>query len=134
MTTKVYTLGYSGKKMHEIEALVKQVGGILFDIRFSPRSRAPVWNGSNFRKVFAARYKHVKALGNKNYKGGPIALVDFDAGLEQIKASGRPVILMCACKDPRICHRTTIAERLTAMGFECEELRVPPRGGQMSFV
>lgn len=134
MTVRVYTLGYSGKKMYEIEELVKQVGGILFDIRFSPRSRAPVWNGSNFREVFGARYKHVKALGNRNYKGGPIALVDFEAGLEQIRASGRPVILMCACKDYDVCHRKTIAERLRPIGFEVSELTTEPTDRQLRLI
>lgn len=122
MTQQVYTLGYSGRKMPEIQALVERLGAVIFDIRFSPRSRAPVWNGTNFQRVFGARYRHMKAMGNKNYKGGPIALVDYEAGKAAIEAMGRPVILMCVCKDASICHRTTIAERLKSEGFTVEEL------------
>ena len=127
MTKSVYTLGYSGRKMPEIEALVNRLGAVIFDIRFSPRSRAPVWSGKNFQTVFGARYRHVKALGNKNYKGGPIALVDFEAGKKAIETMGRPVILMCVCKNPAICHRTTIAERLRVEGFTVEELAPKPK-------
>jgi uncharacterized protein (DUF488 family) len=121
MTQYVYTIGYSGRKMHEIKAIADRLEAVIFDIRFSPRSRAPMWNKSSFERELGRRYQHVKAFGNKNYKGGPIELVDFEAGVERIQASGRPVILMCACKNPAICHRTNIRRRLQALGFQVEE-------------
>jgi uncharacterized protein (DUF488 family) len=122
VTNKVYTLGYGGRKLHEVEAIVTETEGILFDIRFSPRSRNPIWSGGKLRQALGHRYKHVKALGNVNYKGGPIELVDFDAGVEAIRKSGRPVILMCVCKSYDRCHRKHVAERLAALGFEIEEI------------
>jgi len=131
MTQIVFTLGYSGKKMHEIEALVKRHEAILFDIRFSPYSRAPMWNQSNFQKVFGGRYRHIKTLGNINYKsGGPIQIADFDAGVKEIKQSGRPVILMCACKDYHTCHRRAIADRLRLLGFQVSELDLQQERGK----
>jgi uncharacterized protein (DUF488 family) len=122
MTQYVYTIGYSGRKMHEIKAIADKLEAVIFDIRFSPRSRVPMWNKSSFQQTFGRRYQHVKAFGNKNYKGGPIELVDFQAGVAEIQMSGRPVILLCTCKEPRICHRTLIAERLAAQGIVALEI------------
>ena len=131
MTNIVYTLGYSGRKMDEIQALVVEREAILFDVRFSPRSRNPVWSGSSFRRVFGKRYRHIRALGNRNYRDGPIEIVDFEAGVEAIRRSGRPVILMCGCRDYAECHRRRIAERLTSLGFSVQEIPLPgPRNRQ----
>lgn len=127
MTQRVYTLGYSGRKMPALQELVEKLGAVIFDIRFSPRSRAPVWSGKNFQTTFGARYRHVKDFGNEAYKTGGIKLVDYEAGKAAIEAMGRPVVLMCACKNPAICHRTTIAERLRAEGFTVEELAPKPK-------
>ena len=69
-----------------------------------------------------ARYHHIKALGNRNYKGGPISIVDYEAGKAAIERSGRPVILTCVCRDYTTCHRRAVAERLREEGLEVEEV------------
>lgn len=126
MTNQVFTLGYSGRKPHQIKELIDQHDAVLFDIRFSPRSRVPYWSGSALEALLGkARYTHVKALGNENYRGGPTKLVNFEAGLETIRASAKPVILMCACKDPAHCHRTEVADMLREHGLEVAELNDP---------
>lgn len=123
MTKIVYTMGYSGRKMGEVEELVEEHEAVLLDIRYSPFSRNPTWSRKSFERTFERRYQHVPALGNVNYKGdGPIQIQDFDAGLEIIERSGRPVILMCACRDYTTCHRRVIAERLRARGYWVQEL------------
>jgi len=126
MTRQVYTLGYSGRKLHEIEAFVEEKQAILFDIRYSPRSRNPTWNEGNLRKTFGARYKHIRALGNANYRGNSVRIENFDAGLRAITQSGRPVILMCACKEYEHCHRSVVADRLRELGFSVSELDARP--------
>ena len=78
MTRQVYTLGYSGRQLDEIKAMVEEREAILFDIRFSPRSRNPTWNEGNLRAAFGARYRHIRALGNANYRGHSIRIQDFD--------------------------------------------------------
>ena len=133
MKPKVYGIGYSGRKLHEIRQLVQDLDAVVFDIRFSPRSRAPQWNGNRLSDELGSdRYLHVKEFGNKNYRGGPIELVDYEGGKSIIEASTRPIILMCVCKDPAICHRTLIMGRLEMEGFEVEELnRTKPRPSQL---
>lgn len=123
MTKKVYTLGYSGRKPAEIKKIAEKLNAVVFDIRFSPRSRAPQWTKKRLTEVLGITgYMHLKALGNANYKnGGPIEFVDFEAGLQAIEASSRPVILMCGCKSPNGCHRTTAARQLIEQGFNVKE-------------
>jgi uncharacterized protein (DUF488 family) len=126
MTRQVYTLGYSGRKLDEVKAFVDEKQAILFDIRYSPRSRNPTWNEGNLRQALGARYKHIRALGNANYRGNSVRIQDFDTGLQAITRSGRPVILMCACKEYEHCHRSVLADRLRKLGFSVSELDARP--------
>lgn len=124
-TTKVYTLGYSGRKPEEIKKIVNDLDAILVDIRFSPRSRVPRWAKKNLiALVGGSHYHHLKAFGNENYKsGGPIKFVDFEAGQAFIEKVERPaVILMCGCKNYHTCHRAEAAQRLEEIGYEIEEI------------
>jgi len=128
MTNQVYTIGYSGRKPEEVKQIACDLGAVLFDIRFSPRSRIPQWAGSNVKAlVGAGNYLHMKALGNANYKvDGPIAILDYNAGRLAIEQSTRPVILMCACTHYATCHRATVANMLQSDGFTVEEIGVKP--------
>lgn len=122
MTAQVYGIGYSGKSQDQIRQIADQLDAVVFDIRFSPRSRNPEFSGARLRTNLGTRYLHVKAFGNRNYRGGPIEFVDFEAGLAQVVASDKPVILMCMCKDPARCHRTVIGELLRQHGIQYTEL------------
>jgi uncharacterized protein (DUF488 family) len=122
MTQRVYTIGYSGRKPQHLLNLAERIDAVIYDIRFSPRSRVAMWNGKALGQAWGDRYRHVGTLGNKNYKGGDIELVDYGAGKAAIAASPKPVLLMCVCHDPAICHRTFIARLLRGDGFEVEEL------------
>ena len=124
---KLYTMGYTGRSIEDLRKAVHGLGAYLADIRFSPVSRNPIWNGDNLSNEFGLLYKHVKDLGNKNYSNPekPHVLVDAEFGLWDIEwmLTVAPVILLCACEDAHTCHRTTaatmIAERL---GCEVEEI------------
>jgi len=119
---KVYTFGYGGRSVDELLELAEQLDAVIFDVRYSPRSRAPQWNRNQLEAIFGESYCHVQAFGNANYRGGPIQIVSYEAGKAAIEASERNVILMCVCKDVRSCHRTVIGERLRRDGFEVHEL------------
>ncbi len=65
--------------------------------------------------------------GNLNYKsGGDIELKDYDAGRQLLADEPRSVVIMCLCKNPATCHRSTIAAMLQADGYEVSEY-TPPR-------
>lgn len=110
----LYTIGYAKLSPDRLKAQAERLNAVLVDIRFSPASRRPEWSGKRLRELLGERYVHVKALGNINYKGGPIRYVDLDGGTQAIAAllEQRPVILMCVCADVETCHRKGAAEHI----------------------
>lgn len=123
-----FALGYVGHKPAELLALVRSVPqAILLDVRFAPRSRAPMWNKSALQSLLGSQYVHCGAWGNQNYKVPGmenVKLVDFDGGLQAALASGaQNIFLMCACKDHEHCHRTTVADKLRERGFTVNEVQ-----------
>jgi hypothetical protein len=113
--TRLYTIGYSGWKPEQLKAAVGERGALLWDIRYSPRSRAPQWRREALRELLGTRYEHVPALGNRNYNNdGPIVLAAPEACLNRAELAVRrgPLILMCGCKEHGECHRKTAAEFL----------------------
>ncbi len=112
----LYTFGYTGRSPDELRALAAQLDALVADIRFSPRSRVPHWSGGRLASLLGDRYRHLPALGNRNYKGGPVELVDLEVGVAQVAEllARQPVILLCACADVQRCHRRLAAEAIVA--------------------
>ncbi|MGE3537157.1 MAG: DUF488 family protein [Candidatus Tectimicrobiota bacterium] len=128
----LYTLGYSGWLPAALLAVAQEHNAVVCDIRFTPLSRHPQWRQGQLATLLGARYQHIQALGNRNYKnGGPIALVDYEAGKEAIAAllaTGQAVILLCACAEVATCHRRLAAEQLAAdFGLSVTHLLHPSR-------
>ncbi|MCE5327874.1 MAG: DUF488 domain-containing protein [Planctomycetaceae bacterium] len=112
----IYTLGYTGWKIEDVQAAVDKVNGLLVDVRMMPRSRNPIWNSTSLAKRLPGQYLWLKQFGNRNYKAGPIEIVNFEAGaatlLREIAGSGKSPVLLCGCSDVNICHRKILAEWL----------------------
>jgi len=126
MTTKIFTTGYQGKTLPLLLQLAAERGAMIVDIRFSPHSKNPSFDIANMQKFLGAAYIHLPELGNADYKTNHIRLVNYPAGREWLRQLKVPAILLCACKDPRDCHRTHIANLLKNEGFEVEEIEPPP--------
>lgn len=117
---KIYTIGYIGSSYDDLRAYLKATGALLVDVRMAAYSKAPIWHGDAIeRAVSPGDYIHIPALGNVNYKtGGPIKLRDPEAGYKQLEEilgrtlEARDIILMCACFDATLCHRTPAAKYL----------------------
>ena len=119
----IYTIGYVGRKPEELKKLAEELDAIVLDIRFSPLSRIPHWNGEALSKLLRLRYRHVPSLGNLNYKnGGPIMIADYRLGRETIIQQSRNVILMCVCKSLGLCHRRVVGDFLRREGIEVKDL------------
>lgn len=106
----LYDLGYSEITPDMLKLVAKTLNAIVVDARISPRSRNPGWRQGALENLLHENYTHVKALGNVNYKGGPVEIVDLEAGmkvLNQILLS-QPVIIICVCKDRERCHRFNV--------------------------
>lgn len=88
MIKTIYTLGYSGWKIEEIEATLTRLDAVLVDVRMIPRSRwAPQWNGTALHNRLGDRYVWLKEFGNRNYKGtfDQIEIADFPAGEQRLR-------------------------------------------------
>ncbi|MBI5725030.1 MAG: DUF488 domain-containing protein [Planctomycetes bacterium] len=116
----IYTLGYSGWKVEEIQAMLEKLDAILVDVRMAPRSRMSFFNAGPLQKLLGERYLWLKDFGNRNYKGTfeQIEIVDFATGrmaIEGLVRNGRSIVLMCGCRDVEVCHRKVLAERLARL-------------------
>ena len=120
---RFYTLGYLGRTLPEVAAILEERNAMLADIRLVPYSRNKAFIKAVLERTLGPRYVWVRALGNLNYKtGGPVALADYTMGRTAILALDTPVVLMCACRDYGRCHRAVVAEALRAEGFSVEEI------------
>lgn len=116
MHTQVFTAGYTSLKPVDLLVAAESLDAYLVDIRISPYSRVEYWMGSHLKVVWGARYQHIKALGNINYKNPAdgIKLRDAETGTMQLAQLmlSKPVILICACKNHETCHRSVAAQEM----------------------
>jgi hypothetical protein len=126
---KIYTAGYSGHTPEQLQSAAESLNAIVCDIRFSPRSRVPGWDGRALREMldYGMYYRHVPEWGNINYKGGEIKLLDAPRGLLKILRllESHSVILLCGCREYSHCHRRVCAGLLRERGLETQELEWP---------
>lgn len=127
---KIITIGYSGRTATQIADIIRETGGAILDIRLSAKSRRAEWSKKRLKELLGESYFHLWEWGNLNYKGGPIEIADFPAGLmalEAIEAEAiadnwdGPIFLMCVCSDANTCHRRVVGEMLAALGHDVEE-------------
>jgi 3-methyladenine DNA glycosylase/8-oxoguanine DNA glycosylase len=144
--TQIYTIGHSTRTLDELVALLRAIDiSVLADIRTIPRSRRnPQFNGDSLRTALrprSLRYVHLPGLGglrrarkdspntgwrNASFRGFADYMLteDFESGLEELRAltaEGR-VALMCAEAVPWRCHRSLVADVLTARGAHVEHI------------
>jgi uncharacterized protein (DUF488 family) len=108
----IYTLGYSGWKIEDVEAVLERFAAILVDVRMVPRTRwQPQWNATVLHARLGDRYVWLREFGNRNYKGTfeQIEIANFRAGekrLREITGPGKAVVLLCGCRDVNVCVRS----------------------------
>lgn len=113
----LFTAGYTGLTPDLILKAANRHDAFVADIRLSPHSRHPQWEGAALAAVLGDRYIHIRELGNRNFKGDygeGVMLLDADRGSIRVLAllKHRPVILLCACKDWQHCHRLHAAQEM----------------------
>ena len=143
---RIYTIGHSTRTLVEFIALLRAVGtSVLADIRTIPRSRHnPQFNGDSLRshlRRHRLRYVHLPRLGglrralvdtqntgwrNASFRGYADYMLtdDFESGLAELRALAATgtVTLMCAEAVPWRCHRSLVADVLTARGACVEHI------------
>ena len=97
---------------------------VLADIRFAPASRHLQWTKNYLALMLKNRYRHVAALGNRNYKthGGAIQIHNLEIGIRLLESWNANVILLCACEKLENCHRRVVKAELEKRGHPVEEI------------
>lgn len=122
----IYLAGYSGKTPEALKRVAERLDAVVVDVRISPLSRVPHWNGVALRELLGKYgYWHLPEFGNRNYKnGGRIAIANIDLGTEKLLNHQHDAfLLLCACIDPFVCHRSTVGQHLALMyGLQVREV------------
>ena len=139
MVDTLFTIGYSGRTIDDLVALLEQHRiTALCDVRSMPySSRNPQFNRESLKKVLKSHNIEYVFLGEELgarpkdqscYVDGKAiyqkiaASTLFKNGLERIKLGmqkGYVLALMCAEKDPLTCHRTIlICKNLRGLGID----------------
>ncbi len=143
---QLYTIGHSTRTLDELVGLLRAFEvSVLVDIRTIPKSRHnPQFNADALRAGLRAqrvRYVHLSELGglrrarsdspntawrNASFRGYADYMLteEFEAGLSKLHAlaSQRKVALMCAEAVPWRCHRSLVADAVTARGAQVEHI------------
>lgn len=118
-TPQIQTIGYAEKGAEErIAAFLAQKNTLLLDIRKDPLSRwRPTFRRGALTMQYGAQYRWFPEFGNLNHKAADrhkgIAIANPQAGLVRVLRlleSEHTLLLMCACKDYKSCHRKVVYE------------------------
>jgi uncharacterized protein (DUF488 family) len=147
----IMTIGHSTRAIDEFIDLLTNHGiKRLVDVRKVPRSRHnPQFNADELPKSLRSAhigYTHMPELGglrhprkdslntgwrNLSFRGFAdyMQTPEFEQGLEQLIEMGarEPIAIMCAEAVPWRCHRSLIADALTARGIPVEDIVGPAR-------
>ena len=142
----IRTIGHSTRPVDELIEMLKPCGvQLLIDVRTIPKSRHnPQYNRealeSRLRQA-GIQYEHMQALGglrhprtgspnvgwrNESFRGYAdyMQTAEFASALDMLIAAAgqRAVAIMCAEAVPWRCHRSLIADSLTARGYTVEHI------------
>ena len=148
---RFYTIGHSTRTLDELVALLRAFDiSVVADVRTIPRSRHnPQFDGRALRAALRSRrfrYVHLPELGglrrprkdssntawrNASFRGFAdyMSTDEFEAGIAKLYALRREgsVVMMCAEAVPWRCHRSLVADALTARGAHVEHITNPKR-------
>jgi len=142
--TTLFTIGYESADLDRVLAALKSAGVVaVADVRAVVSSRKRGFSKSALRahlEEAGLGYCHFRdlgtpAAGRQAARAGDaaslrrvfceqLATAAAQAALDELArfAASRPTCLLCFCRDPAVCHRRVIAERLQPRGFTAEDL------------
>lgn len=123
MIYTIYTAGYGNQVPDQLFERLEMVADslLVIDVRAIRKSWARAYTGPTVEDVVKKRghdYIWLRQLGNAN-RNSPvrqIRLIDEVIGMwaleQQIRRSGLPIVLLCAERLSKECHRSVVAEKL----------------------
>lgn len=134
---QIATIGYEGASLADfISTLMAARVRRVIDVRAIAQSRRPGFSKNAFRLALEEvdiDYYHIRQLGDPKHgrdaaRSGKFELfhniysehIDLPASREAVKdalafATAKPSALVCYERDPKHCHRTIVAQRITAL-------------------
>ena len=114
----IYTLGYTQPKAAvTLVRLMRNPRVLLVDVRYQPVSQwAQQWNRASLAGRYRERYVWERRFGNVHYRDLEQA-IELAPGYQQavreavaLVCAGTSLVLLCACRDERACHRSLVAK------------------------
>lgn len=93
----VSKLGYARSTVDHVDVTLRDLDGVLANIRHSPYTWKPGTNKNALRRRFADRYLHLSGFDNGNYKDEPVNPADPEEGVDHIRQLRRASILLSGC-------------------------------------
>jgi uncharacterized protein (DUF488 family) len=134
----LFTIGYEKARQADLIAALKTAGvATLIDVRDRPLSRRPGFSKNQLAAALeeaGIRYVGIRALGTPpegreaNHKrqwekfwsivDAKLATAEAEHALHEavVIATESPSCLLCYCGDPHTCHRSRVADMLSARG------------------
>ncbi len=142
---QIFTIGYEGLDSEQLGGLLREAGvHVLADVRAVANSRKRGFSKgalSTSLQEAGLGYTHLRSLGTPKSgrqaaRAGDAALLrriyceevldtaDGQTALDALAAMAEaaPLCLLCFERDPAVCHRRILAERLAERGFAVRDL------------
>lgn len=143
---RCYTVGYGNRSLEEFIDILQQYDlSYLVDIRSYPHSVREEFNKENLEIVlpkYNIAYSHCPGLGGLreesyiNYIGTDEFREYFTkliGKIKEVNSNGSDVVLMCAEKNPKNCHRYKLSNELESSGIRVIHLTNPGQADLFSF-
>ena len=143
---RCYTVGYGNRSLEEFIDILQQYDlSYLVDIRSYPHSVREEFNKENLEIVlpkYNIAYSHCPGLGGLreesyiNYIGTDEFREYFTkliGKIKEVNSNGSDVVLMCAEKNPKNCHRYKLSNELESSGIRFIHLTNPGQADLFSF-
>jgi uncharacterized protein (DUF488 family) len=138
-SVKLFTIGYGGRTPTDFVAMLQEHGvAALVDVRIDPRhahlgsfvlAKSPDKGIQRILSEAGISYVSIPELGNhfrghEDWKERYERWIRSNADVELRRLAGipEPFCLLCAEKDPKNCHRQSIADVLRERGHEVTDL------------
>ncbi|AKB85648.1 DUF488 family protein [Methanococcoides methylutens] len=143
---RCYTIGYGNRSLDEFIEILQQYGlSCLIDVRSYPHSVREEFNKENLEVVlpkYNITYSHCPGLGGlreesytdymrtDKFRGYFTKLIDK---IIEVNSNSSGIVLMCAEKNPKGCHRYKLSNELESSGIRVIHLTDPGQADLFSF-
>ncbi|WP_440953617.1 DUF488 domain-containing protein [Methanococcoides sp. FTZ1] len=143
---RCYTIGYGNRSLEEFIDILQQYNlSCLIDVRSYPHSVREEFNKESLEVVlpkYNIAYSHCPGLGGlreesySDYMRSEDFRIYFKKLADKIRAvnsNGYDLVLMCAEKNPKGCHRYKLSNELEGSGIRVIHLTDPGQADLFSF-